>query len=55
MEGLDNAALSVWFLGDKPSAARILDDSLVRHSPRILEGAQMLCEALDGVRARRRR
>ena len=28
-------------------------DSLGRHSPRILDGAQMLCEALEAVRAKR--
>lgn len=29
-------------------------DGLVRHSPRILEGAEMMCDALERVRARRR-
>ena len=32
---------------------RLPTDSLVRHSPRILDGAEMMCAALDGVRAKR--
>ncbi|HYC38707.1 MAG TPA: cobalamin-binding protein [Usitatibacter sp.] len=42
----------------RPTAAGNLvmlpTDALSRHSPRILDGADMLCTALDAVRARRR-
>lgn len=59
-KGEDGAGFETWRkLRDfRPVAAGNLvlleTDALGRHSPRILEGAAALCEALEAVRARRR-
>ena len=53
-------AMSLWrrMPSFRPTAAGNLlvlpTDAIGRHSPRILEGAETMCAALDGVRARRR-
>lgn len=58
--GDSDSAFDLWrkLPSFRPTASRNLilltTDALGRPSPRILDGAAMMCEALDGVRARRR-